>query len=310
MPKLEPYLEGDLDFTVPSAGKPCKTHYWVFGDPKSSKPGVRPLIGLHGGPGFTHDYISNISHLTQLFGIPVVLYDQLGGGKSTHLAEKNGDTSFWAIGLFIEELENLLKGLGIEEFDLFGHSWGSIVISSFAIRKPKGLKKIVLASGLASMNDWIESGKELKKLLSEEAQDILKKHEEAGTTDSEEYQGATMEFYKRFACRLGPWPEDLLSSFGSMMQDPTVYHTINGPNEFLVIGPLKDHDITSELHKIEATTLITNGKYDEAQDKVVLPFFLNIPKVKWVQFAESSHVAFLEEEDRYLKVLGEFLLDI
>lgn len=55
------------------------------------------------------------------------------------------------------------------------------------------------------------------------------------------------------------------------------------------------------------STLIINGWFDEAQDISVVPFFEKIPRVKWVQFAESSHTPFFEEKERYLQVVGDFL---
>jgi pimeloyl-ACP methyl ester carboxylesterase len=54
-------------------------------------------------------------------GIPVIMYDQLGCGNSTHLQEKNGDGTFWTISLFLSELDNLLRHLGIQdEYYLLG----------------------------------------------------------------------------------------------------------------------------------------------------------------------------------------------
>ena len=44
-----------------------------------------------------------------------------------------------------------------------------------------------------------------------------------------------------------------------------------------------------------------------AQDFVVQPFFFKIPKVKWVTFEKSSHVAMWEERERFLEVVGSFL---
>jgi L-proline amide hydrolase len=46
-------------------------------------------------------------------------------------------------------------------------------------------------------------------------------------------------------------------------------------------GPLKDYDVRPELHHITNDTapggvLIINGKYDTAQDEVMMPFFTNI----------------------------------
>lgn len=66
--------------------------------------------------------------------------------------------------------------------------------------------------------------------------------------------------------------------------------------------------MVGEGHKIKVPTLLINSRYDEAQDSCVAPFFNEIPKVKWVQFAESSHTPHVEEKDRYMKVVSDFLL--
>jgi len=297
--------DGEVAFDIASAGKPCFTHYWISGNLNSGK---TPLVIAHGGPGSTHDYLAVLSQLTQTHQIPVILYDQLGNGLSTHLPEKNGDTKFWTVQLFIEELENLLAKLGVgDQFDLLGHSWGGMLASSFAVRQPKGLRKLVLASSIAVMQDWVDAGMKLQAGLPQEIQDTINKHEKAGTTESKEYEEAIDVFYDKHLCRVKPKPSGLARTFEWMGKDPTVYHTMNGPSEFFITGPLKDYNLVNELHKINVVTLITHGRYDGAQDSVVDKFFWNIPKVKWVEFAESSHTPQLEETERYLQVVGDFL---
>lgn len=56
-------------------------------------------------------------------------------------------------------------------------------------------------------------------------------------------------------------------------------------------------------------TLLVNGKFDEAQDATMKPFFAGIKKkpVKWVRFAESSHSPQLEETDDFMRVVDDFL---
>ena len=102
----------------------------------------RPLVLLHGGPGCSHHYLLSLLSLSETHNIPLVFYDQLGNGLSTHLP--NAPASFWNPDLFMDELENLLKHLGIEnDFDLLGHSWGGMLASQFACeRKPAGLKHL------------------------------------------------------------------------------------------------------------------------------------------------------------------------
>ncbi|KAF8449102.1 proline-specific peptidase [Boletus edulis BED1] len=303
---LPNFVEGVAPFDVPAAGKPCKTWYKVSGDLKS---GIRPLVVLHGGPGCAHEYLEIVAQLTTLYAIPVVLYDQIGNGRSTHLPEKNGDTDFWTVSLFVDELHNLLDHLGIhDDFNLLGQSWGGMLGAVFATQRPKGLHKLVIADSPASMKLWMEAAALLRRQLPQGVQDMLNKHEAEETTTHEDYLKATQVFYEHFLCRVKPMPEALKVAMEWTEKDPTVYMTMNGPNEFHIVGSLKTWSIIDDLYKINVPTLLLNGRYDEAHDLTVEPYFQHIPKVKWIQFAHSAHVPQLEETERFMEVVGNFLL--
>jgi pimeloyl-ACP methyl ester carboxylesterase len=62
-----------------------------------------------------------------------------------------------------------------------------------------------------------------------------------------------------------------------------------------------------EVHKIIVPTLLINGRYDEAQDSVMEPFWKSIKNVKWERFSESSHLPQLEEPEKFLEVVGGYL---
>ncbi|TCD64548.1 hypothetical protein EIP91_003986 [Steccherinum ochraceum] len=298
-----PVIEGDVDYDVPSAGKPVKTHYWVHGDLKSGK---TPLVALHGGPGSTHDYIAVISDITKAHGIPVILYDQIGNGRSTHLPEKLGVADFWTVQLFIDELDSLLKHLGVQDnFDLYGHSWGGMLSIAFAVRQPKGLRKLILASAIPKMQDYVASTVKLRSTLPQDVQDTLTKHLAGEMVDPKELQAAEGAYYGRFVISIES--KEMTASIVQLMSDPTVHFTMLGPNVFTVVGPLKDFDLIPELHKINVPTLLTNGRWDGVQDSVVAPMFKHIAKTKWAHFAASSHAPHLEERERYMEVVGQFL---
>ncbi|KAI1796316.1 prolyl aminopeptidase-2 [Ganoderma leucocontextum] len=299
-------LTGTAEFDA-KAGIPCRTAYKVFGDLKS---GTTPVVALHGGPGSTHHYILSIADLATIYSIPVVFYDQLGSGESTHLPEKSGEAgSFWTEQLFLDELDNLLRHLGIQDnYSLLGHSWGGMLAARHAAGRPKGLRRLVVSNSPACMRLFVKAAyEELIAKLDSPVRDALIRHEQAGTTDSLEYQDAMLQFYKRHLCRLWPWPAELNQSFEYMEKDHTVYLTMNGPSEFYVTGLLKDWSIVEEASKIEVITLLLNGAYDEAADSTVLPFFRAIPKVKWYTFAESSHTPHWEEREKYMQLVSDFL---
>lgn len=216
--------EGLVEFSVPTAGKPCQMWYKVVGDLKS---GTRPLVCLHGGPGCSHHYLLSIADLTSSYGIPTIFYDQIGNASSTHLPEKNGDASFWTVELFLDELDNLLSKLGVQDdYDLLGQSWGGMLGACHAARQPTGLKRLILADSPSDMRLFVEAANLLRTKLPEDVQDALKKHEADGTTDSKEYEAAVEVFYSRHLCRLDPMPEELVTSLEWIKKDPTVYLTM------------------------------------------------------------------------------------
>jgi len=297
--------EGYAPYSVPTAGKPCQTFYKIFGDVAS---GTTPLIVLHGGPGCSHLYISSIKDLAYKYAIPVVFYDQVGGGRSTRLPEKAGDTDFWTVRFFVDEFHNLLKYLNITKYDVLGHSWGAMLGMEIGVRQPSGLRRLVLSSGPASMVLWEEVTGKLLETLPKDVQETIRKNEQAGTFDSEEYQEAMQVFNKQYLCRLDPLPQEVADDFAELDKDTTVYRTMQGPSEFTITGSLKTWSVIPELHKINVSVLATNGAYDEAQDAVIAPIFKHVSKVKWYTFSQSAHLAPWEEREKFMQVVGNFLV--
>lgn len=278
------------------------TWYRVVGDLKSSK---TPVMILHGGPGAGHNYCEPIAEVLAQTGRAAVLYDQIGCGNSTHLPDKPKE--FWTPELFMEELVLLTQHLGISnKYDIVGQSWGGMLGMQFAITKPKGLNAMVIADSPASMEVWVSEANKLRKELPPEVEATLLKHEAAETTEDPEYVAAVDVFYSRHLCRI-PQPPYVIASFDQLAADPTVYHTMNGPSEFHVIGSLKHWDIRPQLKEISTPTLLVSGQYDEATPAMVKEIHGLIPGSKWELFAESSHMPHVEEPAKFKRVVSEFL---
>lgn len=292
----EPSREGTIEF------RGFDTWFRVTGDLSS---GRTPLVVLHGGPGVPHNYTLRMAKLAER-DRAVVHYDQLGCGNSTHLPDRGAD--FWNVELFLDELDNLLGGLDISgDYSVLGQSWGGMLGAEHAARRPDGLRSLVIANSPASMELWLAEANRLRRQLPEEVQATLLAHEKAETTDSAEYAAAEEVFYDRHVCRVVPNPPEVAASFSKLAEDPTVYHTMNGPSEFHVIGTLAGWSIVDRAGRISVPTLLINGHYDEATDACVQPFADAIPDVRWVKFAESSHLPHVEQEQRFLSVVGDFL---
>jgi len=278
-----------------------RTWFRVTGDPDS---GRLPLNVAHGGPGCTHDYVDSFKDLAAT-GRAVVHYDQIGNGRSTHLPD--APREYWVVDLFLAELNNLIAHLGIRDYALLGQSWGGILGAEHAVRQPVGLKALIIANSPASMALWSEAANELRQALPADVQATLQRHEAAGTTSSAEYRAASDVFYARHVCRIQPMPAEVARTFAAIDADPTVYHAMNGPTEFHVIGSMRDWTIIDRLPRIQVPTLLISGRYDEATPATVQPFADGIANVQWQIFEASSHMPHVEEREACMACVAAFL---
>lgn len=279
-----------------------RTWYRIYGDLTSGT----PLVVLHGGPGAAHDYCEPIGDLIAATGRPVVLYDQLGCGLSQHLPD--APESFWTVDLFKSELAALVDHLGLERFHLLGQSWGGMLGMEVALDHPSGLASLTVADSPASMPLWVQEANRLRTYLPQVVQQTLLDHEAAGTTDSAEYEAAVAIFDNEYVCRV-PQPPCVQASFAQIAAEPTIYHTMNGPSEFHVVGTLKDWDITARLPEIDAPTLLVSGAHDEATPRIVGEIRDRIPGARWEVFAWSSHMPHVEEPAKFQRVVSDFLAE-
>ncbi|KAJ8091649.1 hypothetical protein AAF712_014020 [Marasmius tenuissimus] len=262
-------------------------------DPNPLALSARPLVVLHGGPGLTHDYMLPLADLSA--SRPVIFYDQIGSGRSSHPAN---DTAFdWGLDVFLHELDNVLRVLNLEnDFDLLGHSWGGVVAAEYAVqRNNTGLNRLIISDSLPSDPLWIQSQVELLSAFPEEVQLDM----EAGYSDPVRYRAGLTAFFSVHGCTLDPWPKQLNDSFDFLFADPTP--------DIKMSTAQTGWSIIDRLYEITVPTLILNGAADISQDYVNQPFLDNIRNVTHFKFKNSSHTPMWEERELYMEVVRNFL---
>ncbi|MCM3570117.1 proline iminopeptidase-family hydrolase [Neobacillus mesonae] len=264
--------------------------------------GSTPLIVLHGGPGSSCYSLQGLKELAR--DRPVILYDQLGCGRS----DRPSDTSLWHIERFVEELGQIRQALALDEVHILGHSWGTTLAAAYCLTEPKpaGVKSVIFSSPCLSAPMWEADQRENLKKLPLEIQETIERCEENGTTDSPEFEKAIEVFAKHFVNRLTKNPE-WIDQKPKDYRNPEVYNIMWGPSEFTVKGNLKTFDCTSRLKKITCPTLFTCGRFDEATPETTEYYSSLTPGSKFHVFEKSAHMAYIEEEKEYLKVIGDFL---
>ena len=216
--------------TIPFKG--YKTWYRIAGDVKA--PGKLPLLALHGGPGASHDYLESLDAIAET-GRRVIYYDQLGCGSS---AIPESKPEMWTVQLYVEEIDVVRQVLGLDRIHLLGQSWGGMLAMEYMLTQPKGIASLTIASSPASMIQWVAEANRLRTQLPTDIQATLDAHEAADTTTHPDYLAAQQVFYDRHVCRI-PYPPYVSKSFANMAANAEVYNTMNGPNEFHVLGTLK-----------------------------------------------------------------------
>ncbi|GAM91102.1 hypothetical protein ANO11243_091490 [Dothideomycetidae sp. 11243] len=313
-----PTSEGTIPLHVPSAHTPCSTFYKAFGDLSCGKP---PVVCLHGGPGSTSSFLEELSILWPRYGIPVIIYDQIGCGRSTNLDdEKGGDESFWTTKLFITELESVLDHFKLRgegpRYDILGLSFGAVFGSEFAATRPKGLRRLILGSPLASIELQMKAQGIRISELPLHAQAPLREAAETQNTQTEAFQEAFTLYNQHCILRLDPMPQ-AFTDFVKQLMKPSakksVQHTMWGLCPLITpktAGSLRDWTVTPAAQNINVPTLLFNGEFDQSHDIVVQPLFELIPRVRWVTIPGASHCPSLEGErsrEKYFSLVGDFL---
>lgn len=220
--------EGTVPFHIESISTTCETWYKAIGD--LNAPDAIPLLVLHGGPGACHDYLLQMQQLASPTR-PMIFYDQIGNGRSTHLRHLRGDESFWTVDLFLDELSNLLRHLGLSAraFDLHGQSWGGMMGAEYAIRGVyrQQIRKLILSNSLASNALYMEgTNMEIKK-FPQDIQEAIATAKETGQFDTQECKDALDYFMHRLLSIAQPWPvPPLMSALEWLMKDDTTYFTM------------------------------------------------------------------------------------
>ncbi len=277
------------------------TGYRLFYRSFGLEKGLPVVLGLHGGPGATHDYLLPLADLADR-GFRVVLFDQLGCGRS----DVPTDPSLFSLEHHVQEVEELRRNLGLGRVHLLGSSYGGLLALAVALAHQDRLLSLITVGGLASVPLAQAEMDRLRRELPPSVQETISRCEASGATASPEYAEACMEFYRRHLCRMWPWPPEVAYSLGMCQQRP-VYPLMNGPSEFTMTGTIRDVDLSAQLHRIRLPTLVLGGRYDEVTPKVAEQIRNGIPGARGVTFPESSHVPFWEEREHFIAVVSRFL---
>jgi proline iminopeptidase len=110
-------------------------------------PDGKPAVFLHGGPGAGCS--TNMRRFHDPSAYRIILFDQRGSGRSTPHADLT-DNSTWDL---VADIEKLRTHLGINQWQVFGGSWGSTLALAYAQTHPERVTELVLR-GIFMLRRW------------------------------------------------------------------------------------------------------------------------------------------------------------
>ena len=127
-PEIEPYDSGHI-----RVSDVHQLYYEQCGNPNG-----KPVVFLHGGPGAGLD--PDYRRFFDPEAYRIILFDQRGAGRSIPHASLDDNTT-WHL---VQDIEHIREHFGVEQWLVFGGSWGSTLSLAYAETHPERVTGLVL----------------------------------------------------------------------------------------------------------------------------------------------------------------------
>ena len=278
------------------AGNGLKLYYRLVGS------GSDPVVLVHGGPGFTSDYLAD--DLTAMArSHALFVYDQRGIGRSTLVS----DSTALAAQRYVEDLEAIRKYLGLEKLTLLGHSWGVAPAALYAIQYPQRVRRMILVGVIPPERSGLVSA--FQALAA--ARDSVTRHR---MTDLSRVRAANPD--DRTACReyyqLWFTPFFGASEAAKQMKgdvcagSPESLRNKQNVDKF-TFASLGDWDWTTPLGKVVVPTLIIHGELDPLPIEGARKWAAAMPNARLLELKGIGHFPYVEAPEVFSAAVHRFL---
>jgi len=257
-----------------------------------------PLFVVHGGPGLDHhmfgDYLDPLADQFRL-----ILVDLRANGLSDMCP-----TETWTLQQMAKDLVLLAEAMGLKKYAVLGHSYGAFVVLQNAVDYPGHASQTIVSSGLPSAKYLEAVWKNLEKFepielreqvtKSWEREKIVQTREEV---DQLGHNQLPFQFGNPLDKRIGEFEQRTAGGINS----PEVLR-------FFANADYGGIEVEDKLSNVTQPVLVLAGRGDrtcvvegaEAMAK-------GLPHAELIVFENSGHMTYVEENEKYLKVVREFL---
>lgn len=257
-----------------------------------------PLIVLHGGPGLDHrmfgDYLDPLGADCRL-----LLVDQRAQGRSDRPPEET-----WTLERMAADVTALAEALELDRYAVLGHSYGAFVALQHAVDFPGAAAQTIVSSGLPSSRFLAQIDAQLSAFEPVE----LRERVTASWALEKEVRlpddvAGLLHDQLPFQFRLpeGPLLDEFERRTAGAVYAPDVLRRFANEE----YGGI---DVEDRLDRITQPVLVLAGRFDRTCAIAgAEAMAAAIPQAELVVFEESAHMTFVEETERYLDVVRDFL---
>ncbi len=265
--------------------------------------GPDTLVVIHGGPGFTMDYLA--ADLEPIAARHALLfYDQRGTGRSSLVR----DSTALDAHRFADDLEALRQHFRLERLAVLGHSWGAGVVALYAIRHPERVGKILVVGGIPVTRQGLDrTFEDLDASRDSASRRRMQEWREARLADPGDVAACRAYYVLWF----GPFYGDSAAA-GRSKGDfcagtpESRRNKIEAVDRF-TFASLGEYDWRASLRGVGAPLLVIHGSEDVIPVQYAREWAAAVSDGRLLLLDGIGHFSYVESPERFFAAVGAFL---
>lgn len=267
--------------------------------------GPQTIVVLHGGPGFTMDYLAD--DLLQLArDHTLIFYDQRGTGRSTLVNDAEGLDAQ----RFADDLEAVRRHFNLQKPTLLGHSWGAGVAALYATRFPQHVGRLIIVGGVPIRGTDLQRTFATLRNSPDQAWLAELRQRSVAWRDDPGNAQACRAFYSTWfkpffvdTAALSRSKGDFCAGSAASLINKTA------SVDRFVLQSLGDYEWASALKQLGAPALVIHGAADPIPAETAAEWARTLPNARLLLLGGVGHFPYLEAPDKFFSAVGVFMRD-
>lgn len=265
--------------------------------------GGETIIVLHGGPGFTMDYLAD-DLLPLAARHTLIFYDQRGSGRSTLVS----DAAQLDAQCFVDDLEAVRRHFGLETLTLFGHSWGAGIAALYALRFPEQIERLILVDAVPLTRAGFD--RRFARILAGGTDEWRERLQQRSAARRDDPGSATAcrAYYETWFTPFFADPAAMRRSKGDFCAGTPQSRANKIENvDRYVLASLGDYDWRAGLAAVKAPALVLHGEADPIPVASAVEWGHALPNALLVTFPNAGHFPYVEAPEAFFGATEQFL---